>query len=311
MLSPDSGDETNRLLLLMVQKLDNNTLSPEDIGPQSFTPSAAGISINQLFSISLICSMIASFGALLGQQWITSYRRLPLGGSEDARHQRQRRRVGVKRWQLEPLLELALPMLLQASMIIFLVGMIRYLQYLNSSVALPCIIICWLGAIFLFATILFPLIDPYCPFKTPFSEAVRLAFAPGLRWLVVRDYDCRSFRRSTWGQHLSRVIGKIRRKLQSSGLTEELSLAISIGKLLNTSVNDETIHAMALNIPLLKHTDSLVLIYSDDVALSNLFQRYEVQSALPSADEVVYSTALTHLVLGAGEGNPERTNHFL
>lgn len=102
MLSADSGDDTNRLLRLLVQQAHNSSfiLAANDTGPPPFTPTHQGIRINQLFSFSLTCSLLCGFGALLGQQWIASYKRRPAGGFREERKERQRRLLGAKWWRL-------------------------------------------------------------------------------------------------------------------------------------------------------------------------------------------------------------------
>lgn len=313
MLSADPGEETNRLLRLLVQGKNNSTITSDAIGPPPFTAPSDAVRINQLFSISLTCSMLAAFGALLGQQWITSYRRRPTGGFEEERLERQRRLIGAKRWRLEPILKLVLPMLLQFSVILFLVGMVHYLHSLSSSVALPNAIFFWTGVACIALTILFSLSDPHCPFKTPFSEATSSIFAPSLRSLIC--YDWASF--SPWGGRFARTLDTS--KLGAGRKVEwllhlwpkDFLLGHSMRRILATSSDATTLFDMALNIPLLDDEQSLHDIYWDDVAMLHLHHLYETCAIRSAAPESVYSAAICHLVLAAGEGSPERTNHLL
>lgn len=312
MLTPDSGDETNRLLRLILQGVDNNTLTSDDIHP-AFVPSNDAIRINRLFSVSLTCSMIAAFGALLGQQWITSYKRRFAGGFEEERQERQRRLLGAQRWRLETVLDRLLPMLLQISLIVFLVGMIDYLQSLNFPVALPCAIICGLSVVFFTFTIIFSLIDPHCPFKTSFSQSAGPLLTRGIRWIYSHDRVSShlSSLNTNWAARLSSKTEAQLEQWLVRKWPDEVLEGHSIRRILTTSADSETLHAMALNVPLMTNQQSMNIIYSDNSAISRLHQLYAIHSTQYSAERYVYSAAICHLMLNFGEENSERTNYLL
>lgn len=313
MLSADSGDETNRLLRLLLEEFHNSTLSPSDPAPLPFTAPHDGVRINQLFSVSLTCSMLAAFGSLLGQQWIASYRRRPPGGFEEERRERQRRLLGAKRWHLEPVLQLVLPILLQLSLIIFMVGMVAYLKSVSPTVALPNTILSWFGTAFFILTILFALSDPHCPFKTPFSEALNFVFGRSidrirdLEWVSIgfpRFIFHKTFAPFSWLKE--RINGWYLREWP-----EEVLVSHSLRRILATSANTQTLHDVALNVPLIQNRHSLESIYHDDVAISHLYQLYTTQSVQSNDAAAVYSIAICHLVLAAGPPNSERMNGLL
>lgn len=297
MLSADPGDETNRLLRLLVQGVDNTTLMMSDIGPPPFAPSNDAVHVNQLFTISLTCSLLAALGALFGQQWITSYKRRPDGGFEEERRERQRRVLGAKRWKMEFILQLVLPVLLQSSVIIFLVGMAIYLKSLSGPVAKPNVVISWIGAGAVAITILLALVDPQCPFKTPFSDIIHFF----LRHLTPQN----------WHGRLRASLKHLIQRLWARPWSEDALEAHSIRRILATSADSKTLHEVSLNIPLIRETSSLNVIYADEIAMTHLYQLYETQSIQSGTDAPAYSAAICHLVLSAPPYQENRTNRLL
>lgn len=257
--------------------------------------------------------MVAAFGALLGQQWITSYRRRPVGGFEEERRERQRRLLGAKRWHLEAVLERLLPMLLQISLIVFLVGMVDYLLSLSFTVALPSAIICGLSVIFFSLTILSSLCDPHCPFKTPFSEVAGPLLAGALRWLRASDRVLLPIPESCtrWLADLAPKVGGYTHQWLIRKWPNEVLEAHSVRRILATSSDAKTLHAMALNVPLMVDNDAIGVIYADSGVVSHLHQLYATHSAQSSPERYVYAAAICHLVLAAGRDNPERDNKVL
>lgn len=297
MLSASTEDKSSLYLCLLAQQLPNSTVVCEAATPPPFILTHQVIRINQLFSVSLTFSLLAAFGALMGQQWITSYRCRPDGGFEEERRERQRRLLGAKRWQLAPVLELILPILLQVSLALFLIGLVQYLQSLDSRVALPNGIVAWLGAGLFFSTILFSLLDPYCPFKTPLS---RIAWGV-LRLAITTIHYLPEELRPT----------KPLRKGSDTSVADEVWMASSICRILETSPDPSILRDTALNIPLIQSKGLHQAIYSNDVALLHLYRLYEINATQGSRDESVYSTALCHLMLSSDKSDPERISHSL
>lgn len=90
-LSPAPADQTNKLLRLMLEGYNNSTLTPDILKEDDFNAKPDDLRVNQLFSISLTFSLLASFGALLGQQWVIHYSKRSPAGSERERWERQRK----------------------------------------------------------------------------------------------------------------------------------------------------------------------------------------------------------------------------
>ncbi|KAG8916446.1 hypothetical protein FRC01_003150, partial [Tulasnella sp. 417] len=169
-LSADPSDDTNALLFQIMRGANGTITSPADLPSASFSPPSGALRINILFSMSLTLALLASFLAVLGQQWLVYYRKRSGGGAERQRWEQLRRYLGAKRWRLELVLDDALPSLLQIGLVIFCVAFILYLGTLNKwlcyAIAAP---LCVAGALVL-AMAIFAAWDHWCPFKSPLSH---------------------------------------------------------------------------------------------------------------------------------------------
>ncbi|KAG8924286.1 hypothetical protein FRC00_005276, partial [Tulasnella sp. 408] len=144
--------------------------SPMSLPSMSFDPSLKAVIINALFTLSLSSSLFASFFAVLGKQWLMLYRNTKGGGVDQQRWEQLRRSLGAERWGLVPVLEVALPILIQAALIIFAVGFVSFLgtrsETLANFVLIPLVVASFLWAL----TAGISLWDVSCPFRHPLSE---------------------------------------------------------------------------------------------------------------------------------------------
>lgn len=168
-MSDDPLAETNTLLRLIVHGVDNSTLKPTDLTPPPFTPSQVNWVVNQLFTASLTLSLLAAFGALLAQQWIVQYTRPTAGAVDGGRWDRERKFEGAQRWKLPWVVEMLLPIILQAALFVFIIGFIIFLRDLGWPVAIPNLILTIVGVVAFIISTLVSAWDPFCPFHTPFS----------------------------------------------------------------------------------------------------------------------------------------------
>lgn len=171
LLAPDPSDQTNALLLLLVQGVQNSTITADNITP-AFQPSASAIRTNRLFTSSLTISLVASFGAVLGKQWLTHFSKPFHGSQRETRRQAQRKVNGAERWLLKPAIEVVLPTILQVALFLFILGLVAFLDILNPDVAAINIGIAWAGLGVLILTSLVALWDPSCPFQTPLTRSI-------------------------------------------------------------------------------------------------------------------------------------------
>lgn len=289
MLSADPAAQTNHLLTLLVQGVDNSTLTPADLKPTPFSPSPQGIRVNQLLSISLSLSMIASFGALLGQQWIMCYQRPSEHLSGSHRWELARQLWGADVWGFQSVLEVYLTFTLQVALLVFMVACITFLQGLSPSVALPNTILVSVGAILSLFTFFFALWDPFCPFQTPLSTYTIWYLQLFRRWFM-RQLDelfPGRFDLST-PHHLF--------TLRKSPISENVLSAEFVRRALWESTNEELLRTVARNVPLIDDFAGVGQIYNSLYSMERFLKR--IRSAEEgSAEQQCYSAAVCHLVL--------------
>lgn len=144
-LYPNSSDETNNPLRLLVLRLDNHApIPPEVLPPFSRAPRSA--TANSFLILSLCLSITATISALVGKEWLRDYDWT--GESilleERGRH-RQRKYNTAKRWQLEDILQ-SLSNILLCAVLLFFVGLTQLLLPVNTAAA--GILIAFVGVLF-------------------------------------------------------------------------------------------------------------------------------------------------------------------
>ncbi|KAI0341653.1 hypothetical protein BDW22DRAFT_1332184, partial [Trametopsis cervina] len=143
-----------------------HSTSPAPTSFTQFEPTANAIRINDLWTASLLISLItASFGILV-KQWLREYMKFVTSFPQGRLRIRKFRRAGLETWKVLTIAA-CLPLLLQLALGIFFVGLCFYTAELHSSVrntTLP-LVAGW-GFIFVFVTIS-PLFSAHCPYKTP------------------------------------------------------------------------------------------------------------------------------------------------
>ncbi|KAG8969027.1 hypothetical protein FRC03_004701, partial [Tulasnella sp. 419] len=168
-LQPDPTETANMLLrLLLIHRNDDVAFSTEDLNSSAPLPSA--ISVNSIFFSSLSFSLTAAFGAVTAKQWLNEYSN---AGSIKALHaqgrERQAKFKGLKSWHFRFIME-SLPMLLQFSLFLFFMGVVRFLWDLQRSVAIVQLVLSVAGLAIYVATIVIGVMDPTSPFQTPLTK---------------------------------------------------------------------------------------------------------------------------------------------
>ncbi|KAG8939762.1 hypothetical protein FRC03_006070, partial [Tulasnella sp. 419] len=164
-------ETTNALLRLLILRNDNTTLSAKDLNPMSTSPSA--VPINSLFFSSLSFSLTAACGAVTAKQWLTAY--MDMGAMKAVYVQgrmRQNKHMGLKAWRLRLIIE-ALPILLQISLLLFLVGVVNFLWVLDQQVGTLQLILSSAGVAVYFITTIIGMFVPNSPFHSRFSSSFR------------------------------------------------------------------------------------------------------------------------------------------
>ncbi|KAG8924885.1 hypothetical protein FRC02_010133 [Tulasnella sp. 418] len=171
-LSPDPVETTNALLrLLITHRNDNSTLTAEDLDPIKANPST--FPTNYIFFASLYASLSAAFGAVTAKQWLTEYSNK---GPAKAPHVLGLHRImkfkGLEDWHFQFIMDL-LPLLLQISLALFLVGVVNFLWVLNWKIGMMQLILVVGGIVVYVATVIIGVISSAAPFRTPLTKYIR------------------------------------------------------------------------------------------------------------------------------------------
>ncbi|PBK69507.1 hypothetical protein ARMSODRAFT_867620, partial [Armillaria solidipes] len=175
-LQVDYGQVTATLLfeLIDVQRAAANgtlvnNVPRSDLTPFSdFRPTISDSLINGLWFTSLSFSLATALFAVLTKQWIHQYIAVPSGTLRDRSRVRQFRYMGLEQWGVGFIIGL-LPVLLSASLGIFLVGLVLFLVPLQAAIASIVGTITFVTFAIYFISNLLPVWFPSCPYKTPLS----------------------------------------------------------------------------------------------------------------------------------------------
>lgn len=154
----------------------NSTFQPPSSSAQ-FHAEPRDIRVNTLWTVSLSLTLLSAFMAITAQQWIRRIPRPRQMAVRDAVRLRQFRHDGLVNWQVPTIISF-LPVVVQLSVILFLVGLLLFMQAVNTTifVALATVITSVVGPFIISS--LCPLIWSQCPYKSPLIPTLRTI----IRW---------------------------------------------------------------------------------------------------------------------------------
>ena len=177
LLQADPSQVSIQLLQLISQQLAQGsnvtTTMSVPTGKNAFKPPTQSIRINALWFSSLICSLFSALMCIMVKQWLREYLAIfPPSPRHNVRF-RQYRYDGLIAWRVPEIMAL-LPILLEFSLLLFLVGLVDFLFQLHHTVA--AIATCLVATVLFFyiITTIAPTFSAPCPYKSPQA------------WLVVR-----------------------------------------------------------------------------------------------------------------------------
>ena len=194
-LQADQTDTTNQILLHISLQLAGLTISNNFVNsttpaflPKPFATTHSSITINTLWSCSLLISLITASLGILVKQWFHEFM---AQGSHDPQYRiriRFFRNEGLERWQVFEIAAV-LPLLLQVSLFLFLVGLSLFLHNLNHVVGwiTTGISLTWLQ-VFLFTT-LAPVVSSQCPYKIPILKRALYCFRPKIQSVIYNNFS--------------------------------------------------------------------------------------------------------------------------
>ncbi|RXW21343.1 hypothetical protein EST38_g4512 [Candolleomyces aberdarensis] len=148
LLQVDQQEVASAVLLGIHRQLDNlvrqNTSAPA-LTPDPtvhFTPSSSAVAVNICFFLSLTLSLSTVSVGILCLQWLRKYQREPEVSPEQMIAIRHFRLRGIENWWVSAIIGL-LPMVLQVSLFIFIIGLALFLFDINDTVAI--VVCCVVG----------------------------------------------------------------------------------------------------------------------------------------------------------------------
>ncbi|KAI0792693.1 hypothetical protein C8Q75DRAFT_577015 [Abortiporus biennis] len=145
----------------------NSTIPFTSNPPSTFQKSPLNVRVNILWFMSLTFSLITASLGMLVKQWLREY--LSNNSLSPRTHVRTRhyRHIGVKKYRVFEIASF-LPLLLQISLILFLIGLSDFLSALNTAVGrvVSALVFTWLALYC--TTAIAPILSAQTPWKTPF-----------------------------------------------------------------------------------------------------------------------------------------------
>jgi len=173
-LKPDYQEMNNRLLEMLL----NATTGILPAGSAASVPRWAGpdpviVKVQSILYATLCATLLASFIAMLGKQWLNRYRQNETHGSAvDRSRVRERKLNGIEAWKFHIVME-SLPLILQCALVLLGFALSRYLWEVNRSVSSVVIGFAGFGFLFYILITTASTFSFDCPFQTPFSLTVR------------------------------------------------------------------------------------------------------------------------------------------
>ena len=173
-LKPNYEEMNNRLLEMLL----NATTGTLPAGSAASVPRWSGpdpviVQVQSIFYATLCATLLASFLAMLGKQWLNRYRQNETHGSAvDRSRVRERKLNGIEAWKFHIVME-SLPLILQCALVLLGFALSRYLWEVNRSVSSVVIGFTSFGLLFYLLITSASILSFDCPFQTPFSLTAR------------------------------------------------------------------------------------------------------------------------------------------
>ncbi|KAK7043309.1 hypothetical protein R3P38DRAFT_3439864 [Favolaschia claudopus] len=174
-LTPNSGDEMKAVLIQISAQLSGiaNQSSVDLPMPESFVTPTSSLVCNLLWFISLGLSLSSALIATLVEQW-----------ARDFKYKTERRSApvvrarlysyfyyGLKRFDMHAVVDI-IPLLLHASLVLFLAGLVAFLVPVNKAVMISVVILLGILVIAYATLTVLPLFSCQSPYQTPLSAGL-------------------------------------------------------------------------------------------------------------------------------------------
>ncbi|RPD59576.1 hypothetical protein L227DRAFT_487550, partial [Lentinus tigrinus ALCF2SS1-6] len=170
LLQADSSQISIQLLQLISQQLAQGSNVTSTTSMQTaqtiFKLPTQSIRINASWFSSLICALFSALMCIMVKQWLREYLSMPPPSPRHNVRFRQHRYDGLVAWGV-PEIMAVLPILLEFSLLLFLVGLIDFLFQLQCTVAAIATCLVALALLFYVVTTIAPVFSMHCPYKSP------------------------------------------------------------------------------------------------------------------------------------------------
>jgi hypothetical protein len=167
-LKPDYNEMNHTLLKIVASAALGNIPTGSDAAfPVWNGPDSSVVRVQAILYASLSASLLASFVAVLGKQWLSRYSSVDHGSIIDRGRQRKRKMDGMVTWQFILVME-CLPLMLQVALLLLGFALSDYLfSSINKVVAGVLIGFTAFGVLFYLLIVAAALFSYNCPFQTP------------------------------------------------------------------------------------------------------------------------------------------------
>jgi hypothetical protein len=151
---------------------DNASFPVPSAPSTSSVPPPHAVLANALITVSLTCSLLASFGAVLGKQWVLAYGQITAESPLEKQDQYQNWIDGGERWHLRDVVEGVIPLLLQGALVLFIAGLIIFFKLDSSTISTVNFWIAIGGLVAVVVLSCLAFCDPYSPYHTPITKTI-------------------------------------------------------------------------------------------------------------------------------------------
>lgn len=221
-LKEDKEDTTSQLLIQVVHLLNDTARAQGSAQlPQPFMPDKRDVAVNLIWFLSLILSLVAVVMGTFCLQWVSAFLRTDVTNKSsspgDALALRQLRFDGLVDWGVLQAPAILL-LLVQASLVLFTIGLVYFLWGVNRTAALPTTFVAGVSGGVLYLTNILPFLQSFlgvvipktltvsqCPYKSPTSWLLHhtcvLLVAP-----CFIPYSHSAHRRGAWGESIAHKV---------------------------------------------------------------------------------------------------------
>lgn len=209
LLQPDPDQELLITLKAMSAQLNGYTFNPPFVNSTApvssssrtspFVAARHAVWLNALWFSALVCTLSASYVAIMVRQWLHQYSSGLSGTSRETARLRQYRYESVQNWRV-PEIVVMLPVLLQLALVLFLAGLLILLWNLYPSVALAASILIGILLTFTILTTVIPAVRADCCYQSAqvFCFFLAVQYTGGLVRLILEQLNRMAYTIGVW-----------------------------------------------------------------------------------------------------------------